>query len=78
MTAEELKTALDELPPGPFTVHLSERTPLEALHTDYAMIAPGGHWLNVHDAERMHWVDVKSIIRISCKRPAEPANSNRQ
>lgn len=75
MTAEELKTALSELPPGPFVIHLSERTPIEALHTDYAMIAPNGHWLNVHDAERMHWIEVRSIIRISCKTPAAPAEA---
>ena len=70
MFPEELKTALRDLPPGPFTVHLKERTPIEALHTDYAMVSPNGLTLNVWDTERMHWIDVGSITRITCTQPA--------
>ena len=73
MTSGELKAALADLPPGPFTIHLKERTPIEALHTDYAMLSPGGSILNVYDAEKMHWLEVASITRVSCNRPAEKA-----
>jgi len=73
MTSDELKAALADLPPGPFTVHVKERTPIEALHTDYAMLSPGGSILNVYDAEKMHWPEVASITRINCNRPLEKA-----
>lgn len=75
MSTEELKAALADLPPGPFTVHVKERTPIEALHTDYAMFSPGGSILNVYDAEKMHWLAVASITRIRCSRPVEKATN---
>ena len=73
MTAEELKTALRELPPGPFTIHLKDGSQFQALHTDYAMTSPGGTILNVYGADRMHWIEAASIIRISCEQAKETA-----
>ncbi|HYR58283.1 MAG TPA: hypothetical protein VEO95_06635 [Chthoniobacteraceae bacterium] len=77
MTAEELKTTLRELPAGPFVVYLKERTPIHALHTDYAMTSPEGTILNVHDKERMHWIEAKSITRITCSRPKQRHKAKR-
>ncbi len=73
MTSEQVKAVLADLPAGPFTVHVKERTPIEALHTDYAMLSPSGRTLNVYDAEKMHWLDIESITRISCSQRAEKA-----
>ncbi len=75
MTSEELKAALADLPAGPFTIHLKGRTPLEAMHTDYGTLSPGGSILNVYDAAKMHWLEVASVTRISCNRPVENAAS---
>lgn len=73
MTSEQLRAMLADLPSGPFTVHVKERTPIEALHPDYAMLSPNGRTLNVYDAEKMHWIDIESITRLSCSQGAEKA-----
>ena len=54
-----------------FTIYLLGRSSIEALHPDFAMLSPGGTILNVYDAEKMHWLRVALITRISCKRPLE-------
>ena len=76
MSADEIREALREMPPGPFTVHLEERTQLEILHTDFAMLSPMGRVLTAYDAERhMHHINTESITRISHDVPADRAGN---
>jgi len=66
MTAHELQEIFRELPAGPFTVHIAERTPIEVSHTDFAMLSPSGGVLNAWDAEgHYHHIDAASITRIT-------------
>jgi hypothetical protein len=72
MSAEEIKEKLREMPPGPFTVHVAERTPIDVMHADFAMLSPSGRTLMVYDTERrMHHINADSITRISHEMPAE-------
>lgn len=71
MTAHELQEIFRELPAGPFTVHIAERTPIEVSHSDFSSIAPGGAVLSVWDAEgHFHFIDALSITRITLQAPA--------
>ena len=74
MTAEEIKEAFREVPPGPFTIHVAERTPIEVLHTDFAMHSPSGRTLTVYDTERhLHIINADSVTRITFQLAAEHA-----
>jgi len=74
MTAEEIKEAIRAIPPGSFTIHVAERTPIEVLHTDFAMLSPSGRTLTAYDTERhLHHINADAITRISHELPAERA-----
>ena len=71
MNAHELQNIFHELPAGPFTVHVAERTPIEVTHSDFASIAPGGAVLSAWDTEgHFHFIDAHSITRITVQTPA--------
>lgn len=70
MSAHELQEIFRELPPGPFTVHIVERTPIEVAHADFAAIKPDGGVLTVWDIEnRLHHIQAASITRITHEVP---------
>lgn len=72
MNATELEEIFRELPAGPFTVHIAERTPIGILHTDFAAISPTGGLLTVWDAEgHLHHVGAGAITRITHGAPAD-------
>lgn len=72
MTAEEIKEAIRSIPPGSFTIGVAERTPIEVLHTDFAMLSPSGRTRTVWDTERhLRHINADSIKRISHALPAE-------
>jgi hypothetical protein len=72
MTAEEIKEAFRTIPAGPFTIHVAERTPIDVLHTDFAMVSPSGRTLVAYDTERhLHYIEADSVTRISHELPAE-------
>ena len=76
MSSDEIREALREMRSGPFTLHLEERTQLEVLHSDFAMLSPTGRTLTVYDAERhMHHINTDSITRITHQLPAERAEN---
>jgi len=71
MTAHELHEIFRERPPGPFTVHIVERTPIEVAHSDFAALKPDGGVLTVWDAsDRLHHIHAPSITRITHGVPA--------
>ena len=71
MTAHELQRIYRELPAGPFTVHIAERTPIEIAHSDFVAIAPDGTGLAAYDAEGwFHHIDTASITRIKYRKVA--------
>ena len=71
MNAHELQNIFRELPTGPFTVHVAERTPIAIAHTDFAMLSPSGGMLTVWDAEgHLHHIDAPAITRITQGAPA--------
>ena len=75
MSADEIRETLREMPPGPFTVHLEERTHLD-VHTDFAMLSPTGRTLTAYDSERhLHHINTDSITRINHELPAERTGS---
>ena len=66
MTGTELSNILNEIPPGPFTVHVAEKTPIEVLHTDFAMFSPNRETLVVYNTKGgMNYIDVAEITRLS-------------
>ena len=66
MTAHDLQEIFRQLPAGPLTVHVAERTPIEVSHNDFAMLSPTGGIMNVWDADgRLHYIEAPSIIRIT-------------
>ena len=70
MTGTELRNILNDIPPGPFTVHVAEKTPIEVLHTDYAMTSPNRETLIVYNTKGgMNYIDVAEITRISRGKP---------
>jgi hypothetical protein len=72
MNATELHEVFRELPAGPFTVHVAERTPVEVRHSDFAAISPTGGLLTVWDAEgHLHHLGSGAITRITHGAPAD-------
>jgi hypothetical protein len=72
MNANELQEIFRELPVGPFTVHVAERTPIAIAHTDFAMLSPTGGLLTVWDAEgHLHHIGAGAITRITHGAPAD-------
>ncbi|HYR57399.1 MAG TPA: hypothetical protein VEO95_02170, partial [Chthoniobacteraceae bacterium] len=60
-----------ELPAGPFIVHITERTPIEVKHSDFAAISPDGGVLTAWDSDGwLHHIDAFSITRIAHRAPA--------
>jgi len=73
MTANELQGIFRELPAGPFTVHIAERTPIEVSHSDFAMLKPDGGVLSVWDtAGLLHHIHAPSITRVTHQIPSAP------
>jgi hypothetical protein len=69
--AHELQNIFRELPDGPFTVHVAERTPIGIAHADFDMLSPSGGLLTVWDIEgQLHHIDASSITRITQGAPA--------
>jgi hypothetical protein len=70
MSARELQELFRQLPAGPFTVHVIERTPIEVAHSDFASISPDGGVLSTWDVDRhFHFIDAHSITRITIPAP---------
>jgi hypothetical protein len=70
MTAPELQQIFRELPAGPFVVHVSERTPIEVAHSDFASIAPGGAVLSAWDtAKAISILSMRPRSRASISKP---------
>lgn len=75
MTAHELQALFRELPAGPFTIHVAERTPIEVAHSDFASISPDGGMLSTWDLDRhFHFIDALSITRITIQAPVARAS----
>ena len=72
MNALELQEIFRQLPAGPFTVHIVERTPVEVRHSDFAAISPTGGLLTVWDADgHLHHIAAPAITRITRGTPAD-------
>lgn len=66
MIGTELSNILNEIPPGPFTLHAAEKTPVEVLHTDFAMFSPNRETLVVYNTKGgINYIDVAEITRVS-------------
>ena len=76
MMTHELQAVFRELPAGPFTVHVAERTPIEVAHSDFASISPDGTVLSTWDVARhFHFIDAHSITRITLPAPLAQTES---
>lgn len=66
MSPLEFTTVLRQLPAGPFTLHVAERTTIEISHSDFAMLSPDTGILNVSDVNGSeHWIDTFAITRVA-------------
>ncbi len=66
MTSHQLQEIFRELPAGPLTVQVAERTPIEVSHSDFAMISPGGEILTLWDSDgHLHHINAPSVTRIT-------------
>lgn len=76
MNAHELEEIFREMPAGPLTVHVAERTPIAIAHTDFAMLSPTGNLLTVWDADgHMHHIGAGAITRISHGAPGDKVSA---
>ncbi|MBI2826690.1 MAG: hypothetical protein HYX69_18615 [Planctomycetia bacterium] len=59
MTTEQLKTALNQRPFRPFTLHLADGRGIAVQHNEFAMLSPSGRTVVVYQADdTMNIVDL--------------------
>ncbi len=74
MLIDEIRNRLDAQPFRAFTVHVSDGTPVNIHHHDYAWLLPSGGELHVEDSDgRVHLIDTAQIAQLRYAAPHESA-----